>query len=170
MEQRVYISHSRQNTGVALRLYDELSKHGIRMWLDSKDMGSGSDWKHEIKRAIKAASAFVFLIGPSELHDEIQKLEWHQVAEGEYYEDPNKPMIPALIGNPELPGFLSDRHVLQIDDSPESISAAAQKIIAALSNPSLTVDEGKRRHGREARQSFFEGVLQESMDLLRRPR
>ena len=167
MEQRVYISHSRQNTGVTLRLYEELSKRGIKMWLDSKDMGSGSDWKQEIKRAIKAARAFVFLIGPAGLHDEIQRLEWHQVAEGEYYQDPNKAMIPVLIGNPELPGFLSDRHALQIDDSPVSISAAAENIIAALDNPSSTIDAEKQRHGKAARKSFFEGVLQESMDLLK---
>ena len=89
------------------------------------------------------------------------------MAEGEYYQDPNKAMIPVLIGNPELPGFLSDRRALQIDDSPVSICAAAQNIIAALDNPSSTIDEKKQRHGRAARKSFYEGVLQESMDLLK---
>ena len=124
-------------------------------------MGLGSDCNETIQRVFKVARAVVLLMGPACLHAVILRLELDQWAEGEYYQDPNKVMIPVVIGNPELPGVLSDRHALQIDDSPVSISAAAQNIIAALDNPSSTIDEEKQRHGKRARKGFFEGVLQE---------
>ena len=168
MDGTVYISHSRQNTGVALRLGEELQKHGIQTWLDTNELASGHDWKRQIQRAVKAAQAFVFVLGPSGLRDEMQRLEWHQVADGEYYKDPSKAMIPVLIGSPEVPGFLADRQSLGIDDSSQSISAAAVKIVAALNHPASTVDAEKVKHGAHARKAFFQGILQESMDLLKR--
>jgi hypothetical protein len=56
--------------------------------------------------AIQAAAGFVFLIRPPGPGDRWQTFEWQQIVDREYYLDPSKRLIPVLIGDPEMPGFL----------------------------------------------------------------
>ena len=74
----------------------------------------------------------------------------------EYYLDPSKPLIPVLIGNPELPGFLKTRQALVLEDKTEARGEAADKIVRILKDPAASVDESKLELGRQARQQALE--------------
>jgi hypothetical protein len=144
----VFISHSRANSSTALRLSDELAKRNVETWLDLRDLPPGEDWEPGVSSAIRSAAGFVFVIGPPGPNDRGQTFEWQQIVENEYYLDPSKPLIPVLIGEPEMPGFLKARHSLVLAGS---FGDVADEIVSALKNPATSVDEGKLELGREAR-------------------
>jgi hypothetical protein len=124
--------------------------------------------------AIRSASAFVFVIGPPSAvnwrategaPDHSQRFEWQQITEQEYYLDPDKPLIPIVIGSAELPGFLRARQAINVDASPIDFDALADKVVEALSRPSETIDHEKLERGREARKKALDSLKEYSLDL-----
>jgi hypothetical protein len=160
----VFISHSRTNASAAFRLCDELRKRNVETWLDVRDLEPGAEWNAAVSSAIRSAAGVVFLIGPDSA-DRGQTFEWQQVVEHEYYLDPAKPLIPVLIGQPEIPGFLRTRQALVLGDTPQSCEAAADSIVVALQNPATGVDEKKLELGREARRRALESFREYSQVL-----
>ena len=57
--QPVFISYSRKNELTAQKLAAELGTHGIKTWIDRKDLVPGALWETEIERAIKDAHAVI---------------------------------------------------------------------------------------------------------------
>jgi hypothetical protein len=161
----VFISHSRVNSSSALRLCDELRKRGVDTWLDVRDLEPGAQWDQGVISAIQGAAGFVFLIGPPGPGDRWQTFEWQQVVDHEYYLDPSKPLIPVLIGEPVLPGFLTTRQSLTLGDTPDSCQEVADKIVSALKNPEISVDEKKLELGRQARRQALESFREYSQIL-----
>ncbi len=147
----VFISHSRINSNAAFRLCDELRKRNVETWLDVRDLAPGAEWDQSVVAAIQSAAGFVFLIGPPGPGDRWQTFEWQQIVDHEYYLDPSKPLIPVLIGDPEIPGFLKTRQSLVLGDTPASCVDVADQIVSALRNPAVSVDKKKLELGREAR-------------------
>ncbi|HEY6346754.1 MAG TPA: toll/interleukin-1 receptor domain-containing protein [Bryobacteraceae bacterium] len=111
---KVYISHSTENSSAALKLSDALGKRGFENWLKARDLPLGGDWKEEVDRAVKAADAWLFLIGPDD-SDRWQRFEFQALAEMELDVDPSRAIIPVVIGNPDVPGFLKTRQYIQVD-------------------------------------------------------
>jgi hypothetical protein len=105
----VFISHSRQNSGAALKLADELTRRGFNVWLDLRELDSGAGWEQRVSDAVRQSRAFVFLIGPPTPSDKWmptdrwQQYEWKRVIEEEHYLDPSISLVPVLIGAPEIP-------------------------------------------------------------------
>jgi TIR domain len=161
----VFISHSRVNSSAALRLCDELRKRQIETWLDVRDLDPKAEWDQGVTEAIRSATAFVFLIGPPGSPDRWQTFEWQQIVDHEYYLDSSKPLIPVLIGKPEVPGFLKSRQTLELGDAPTSCEEVADKIVDALKNPANSVDEKKLELGRQAQQQALESLREYSQTL-----
>jgi len=161
----VFISHSRVNSSTALRLCDELRKRSVDTWLDVRDLEPGAEWDRSVASAIQGAAGFVFLIGPPGPGDRWQTFEWQQVVDLEYYLDPSKPLIPVLIGDPDVPGFLKTRQSLVLEDTLGSCGDVADKIVSALKNPASCVDEKKLELGRQARRQALESFREYSQVL-----
>jgi hypothetical protein len=170
----VFISHSRLNGGAALKLCEKLEARGIKTWLDLREIDAGSDWNARVTEAIRSATGFVFLIGPGNDFETSQRLEWQVIAEEEYYLDPDRPLIPILLGQAELPGFLKTRQALRINESSIDFDSLADKVAHAVKQPHETVDQENLVRGREARQRAmkdledYSRVLQEE-DAKRAP-
>jgi hypothetical protein len=147
----VYISHSRQNAAIANRLSDALAEKGLKPWLDSRDLDESGDWNHQVAAAIRKADAIVFLIGPPGPDDRFQRFEWEQAVDEEVYLDDTKALIPVIIGEPEIPGFLSIRRAIRITPSPIDFPSLADSIVEAVNNPAQTVDQQELERGRQAR-------------------
>jgi hypothetical protein len=163
----IFISHSRQNAGAALKLCDHLTALGARTWLDLRELESGSDWNPRVAEAIRTADGFVFLVGPPGPPDQWQRFEWQQVTEQEFYLDPDKPLVPIVIEGAELPGFLRTRHALYVNAEGTDFDLLARDVRAALDNPGKTVDAEKLERGREARRQSLETLREYSRDLQR---
>ncbi len=161
----MFISHSRENGGAALRLYESLSKAGLSLWLDTRELDTGADWNARVADAIHTADGFVILIGPAPTPDPWQRFEWQQITEHEFYLDPSKPLIPIVIGDAEIPGFLRARQAITVDASSIDFDDLAHKVAEALGKPGETVDYEKLERGRAARQKALEDLKEYSIDL-----
>jgi len=138
----VFMSHSRQNAGAALKLCDRLShgQAGVSVWLDTRELDAGADWNARVADAIRSADGFVILVGPAQAPDPSQRFEWQQMTELELYLDPLKPIVPIVIGAAEIPGFLRTRRAITVEASAIDFDALAGKIAQALGKPGETVD------------------------------
>jgi len=154
----VFISHSRANSREALQLCEELRQRHVNTWLDVCHLEQGADWDQSVTSAIENADGFVFLIGPQGPTDRGQFFEWQQVVNREYHVDPTKPLIPVLIGQPEMPGFLKTRRWLFLSDTPDSYNEVARNIEIALKNPALCIDQEKLERGRREQQEALESL------------
>jgi len=162
----VYISHSRRNGGAALKLCEKLEARGTATWLDLREIEADSAWNQRVADAIHQANGFVFLIGPGPVSDQSQRYEWQVITEEEYYLDREKPLIPILLGESELPGFLKTRHAIQISESAIDFDALADKVVHSLKQPHETIDEESLGRGREARERAMKNLEEYSRGLL----
>lgn len=163
----VFISHSRQNASAALKLCDSLTDLGARTWLDVLELDAGSDWTSRVAEAIRVADAFIFLVGPPGETDQGQRFEWQQVTEREFYLDPHKPLIPLLIGDVELPGFLRARQALHVPTTGVDYADLAERVLSALKNPDESINQERLARGLEERQQAFDRITEYSLDLER---
>lgn len=62
LKHKVFISYASEDTEIALRLYDDLNKAGVELWLDRKNLMPGQEWKREIDKALKESTIFLALI------------------------------------------------------------------------------------------------------------
>ena len=60
MEQKhVFISYVREDRRQVERLCDELTKRGIKVWLERKDIAAGARWRQAIREAIQEGYFFI---------------------------------------------------------------------------------------------------------------
>ena len=55
----VFISYVRENQEQVNKLCAELTKHGVKVWLDKKDIKPGSHWKDAVREAIQQGDFFI---------------------------------------------------------------------------------------------------------------
>ena len=60
----VFLSYSRRDREVALRLHAALVERGKEVWIDEEDIPPTARWRDDLREAIEAADSFVFLISP----------------------------------------------------------------------------------------------------------
>ena len=63
--QHVFISYMHENTAIVDRLREELTSHGIEVWIDRNEIKPESHWKDAIRETIREGTFFyrVFLKG-----------------------------------------------------------------------------------------------------------
>ena len=61
----VFISYSRKDQRIAEIYFRELRAAGVRIWVDEHSIPGGAQWRQEIARAIRGASAFVLFVSPA---------------------------------------------------------------------------------------------------------
>ncbi|GHO99316.1 hypothetical protein KSF_093640 [Reticulibacter mediterranei] len=64
MARHFFISYSRQDYDVALRLKADLEQRGFSLWMDLKRIPPGTAWDDEIRDAIKGSLAVLYLVSP----------------------------------------------------------------------------------------------------------
>jgi len=161
----VFISHSRQNGGAALKLSERLTRKGVKVWLDICELEAGQDWNERVAEAIRSADAFLVLVGPSQAPDRSQNFEWQQITELEYYLDATKPIVPVVMGSAEVPGFLRTRQCLTVDPSAIDFDDLAARIAGALQTPDATVDHAQLERGRASRDRALESLKEHTREL-----
>ncbi len=163
----VYISHSRENSGAALKLSDELVKRGVEPWLDMRELDGGADWREKVSAAIRDAEGCIFVMGKGYPPDAQQRFDWQQVVDLEIDLDPTKPLVPVEIepiteprgvyGN-EFPGFLSSRHIVHLHEGNLNYSEAADRVVHLLRHPAETINQEKLKSARQNRVAALESL------------
>src|SRR5262245_60784674 len=86
----IFISYSRRDGAFVRQLHDRILARGRETWVDWEGIPPSADWMRQIREAIDAAEAVVFVISPDSLASGVcaQELE-HAVAQ-------NKRLIPVV--------------------------------------------------------------------------
>jgi len=58
----LFISYSRKDEDEAKKVYDDLTRVGLRIWFDRESLLPGQDWECEIKRAIRGSDFVILLL------------------------------------------------------------------------------------------------------------
>jgi hypothetical protein len=133
-QMKVFISHSYEDRAVADTLASALGAQGLEAWT-SVPLEKGADWKALIAKAISEAQGFVFLVGPQSEESRWQQVEWQTILESDWDRVPQRPMIPVLLGDVELPAFLADKVTVRADGA---MNLPVDRILHLLRHPDET--------------------------------
>ncbi len=122
---RLFISYAHQNYAKVKKLQTLLEKAGGEVWFD-RDLHGGDNWWQRIVHKIKEADVFVFALSPQSNASAFCYVE-HQ-----YALDLNKPILPILLKEAELPiGRLQETHYVDARklNSPETALAISRSLL-----------------------------------------
>ncbi len=132
MNNRVFISYSREDTESARRLYKDLRNNGINVWIDTENLLPGQNYNLEVKRAIRNSDYVIALVSSrslskkgyvqKELRMSLNILD--EMPEGEIF------IIPVRLDQCEIPYGLEQYHFVDLFIDYES---GLKRILRALS-------------------------------------
>ena len=92
----LFVSYSRSDADAVRRLCEALVARQRDVWVDWRDIPPTAQWRDEIRAAIDAASAVVFVISPASITSAECRLELdHAVAQG-------KRLVPIVLQKPDM--------------------------------------------------------------------
>ena len=150
----VFISYSQKDKEIAQGVAHFLEVHGIRCWLDYRDIGVGELWAETIKNAIRNSTVVIAILtehynnSPS-CENEIElAVRW------------SKPIIPIKFDNSELSGVLAFR-LRVLDGMPVNQGNEWQsKLIKTLKHYLVSTDNDKCDSGLNTSDSSFPNDIQ----------
>jgi len=146
---KVFISHAYEDYAVAATLASAIQAKGLEAYT-SPSFEKGTEWKVDIAKAVSESQGFVILVGPQSEESRWQQVEWQTILESDWDRVPQRPMVPVLLGDVELPSFLSDKVALRSDGP---MNLPVDRVVHLLRHPeetSLPVNYDQAR--REQRQ------------------
>jgi hypothetical protein len=109
---KVFISYSRDLEDVARRLAGTLRAQGVTPWLDAEQLAPGQSSAEAIREGIKTSDAIAVLVGGTS--SPISRFEQSEIVK-HGWEDANARVLPVIVGDAELPGFLRDHEPARVD-------------------------------------------------------
>jgi hypothetical protein len=121
----VFLSYSRIDAVIALRIASELRSLGVQIWVDQLDIPAGVAWDSSVHEALKLSESVVILLSKSSVESP------NVLDEIAYAIDEQRQIVPVLLEPCEKPFRL--RRLQHIDLSGD-FAAAIEKIRVALSS------------------------------------
>jgi hypothetical protein len=119
LTKHVFISYVKENTEQVERLYHDLTKKGVKIWLDRSEIDPGTRWKIAIQKAIRQGDFFIASFSKEYVtrtsHDKTYMNEELQLAIDELrkYLPDRSWFIPVLLSECEVPAIsISARETL----------------------------------------------------------
>lgn len=149
--QKVFISYVNDTRPIAQELARTLNRRGIETWADWR-LKPGDRFLEKINQALDHARHVLFVIGPDSAATRLQEAEW-QAALLKAWADPEKRLIPIVVGSGDPPAFLKNWESLHIDPA-VSPQVWKERVINAIQSdvkpPTRALAE-KNRMERQAR-------------------
>jgi WD40 repeat protein len=122
----VFLSYSRRDQPIVLRIASALEEAGWRVWVDTEDIPAAAEWSEELAEGIRGTHTFVFVISPDSVSSTYCLRELGQAVEL------GKRLVPVIVRDtPEVPTELSKRQYLSLR-SDDDFDAAVELLTAAL--------------------------------------
>jgi WD40 repeat protein len=77
----IFISYSRQDEEFVRRLHDALTAQGRECWIDWRGIRPTAEWMEEVRGAIEASDAFMYVISPDSVDSEVCREEIEHAGE-----------------------------------------------------------------------------------------
>lgn len=106
----IFISYSRQNLDLAMQIVKLLEESGRRVWIDQADIIAGERWENAILEGIQECALLIVIVSNVSIRSEWVTRETMMAL------DLEKPVLPILIEDTELPDYLSNILALDIRD------------------------------------------------------
>ncbi len=122
----VFISYSRSDQQVVLRLAAALEAANWRVWVDAEDIPPTADWGEELAVGIRTAHTFVFAISPRSVRSKYCLRELDQALEL------GKRLVPVVLDDTgDVPEPLAARQYVYLRDE-DDFDASLQALTTAL--------------------------------------
>jgi hypothetical protein len=141
----VFISYSADAKKLAERLAGSLQKEGVATWSDFENASPGERLYDQLQHALDEAKFYLIVVGPRNVARDWQDQEWQGALE-RTWTDPDKRIIPVLVGRAEAPAFLRNWAPFRLQPGPDE-SVAARKLAEIIK----TGPRGKQPPGNGAR-------------------
>lgn len=143
----VFISYSHPDQKWADKLSRDLAERGVTAWIDRERLGTGSAWNSSVKEAIKDARTILVLVGRGKEPDGPQSREAQGVLDA-VWSDPDKRVIPVLMGNAAPPGFVrsavgGEIQAIRIGDPRRDWTKAIDGLVRVLKDKAALEDVGE---------------------------
>jgi hypothetical protein len=101
----VFISYSADARKWAEKLAASLRGEGVATWIDFENLSPGERVYDQVQKALDQATFYLVVVGPRNLVRDSQDREWQGALE-RTWTDPDKRIMPVLVGRAEAPAFL----------------------------------------------------------------
>ena len=107
-----FISYSSSDQGVADFVHDELTRHGVTVFMASASLQPGEEWSCQVKEELQASSWVVFLASSAACQSAYVQQELGMAMGA------NKRLVPIVWEIPpsQLPGWVNRSHALNLKD------------------------------------------------------
>ena len=129
----VFISYSTDAKKWAVKLADSLRREGVTTWSDFGNLTPGARLWDQLEEALDAAKFYLVVVGPRKGVGHWQDREWQGALE-RTWADPDKRIIPVLVGHAEPPAFLSNWASIRFDPG-RNESAWVKRIAQIIKSP-----------------------------------
>ena len=120
---RYFLSYSRSDEHLALRIAKALRSRGVAMWVDQLDIRPSEHWDRAIERAVRDCRGLVVIISPRSIASD------NVADEISYAIEHRKSVLPVMIEKCSLPLRITRMHVI---DATEAFDRAVDQCLAEL--------------------------------------
>ena len=145
----VFISYSADAKKLADRLAGSLQSEGVATWSEFENLSPGERLYDQIQQALDQAKCYLIVVGPRNLMRDWQDQEWQGALE-RTWTDPDKRIIPVLVGHAEAPAFLRSWAPFRIE--PGCDESASVKKLAEIIKKYPRVEQSQREGARLGRE------------------
>ncbi len=142
-DKQVFVSYSSPDSEVAGEVAKDLREQGLTVWLDDASFTPGERIQDTIRAELDRADAFVVVISPDSENSRWSRYELSEIVK-RTWADPSKQVIPIVIGDAELPGYLRDRRSVRV----ESPGYHLESIVRALLEEGFELEPEQAATGR----------------------
>jgi hypothetical protein len=148
----VFLSHSSVDDEWAARLKAALTAKGLTVWLDLDEIRPGDVFVQALERGLESSGAVAIIVSPESMASGWVSEEYSRALSMAKSRGSSLPLIPILLQDAELPGFLANRSWADFRDEDQFDASVEQLIRGIRRAPGEAqgsgLGSGGRRRGR----------------------
>ena len=112
----VFLSHNSIDKPWVVQLKDDLTRYGLRVWLDKDEIRPGDLFAQALEEALENCSAIALIISPEAMDSGWVKEEYYRAVSLSKGKQLPLQMIPVILREAEVPGFVKSRNWIDFRD------------------------------------------------------
>ncbi len=114
----VFLSHSSVDKPWVIKLKDDLLRYGVSVWLDKDEIRPGDLFVDALEQGLDNSMTVAFIISPEDIASGWVKEEYLRALGFALDRQNSLQLIPVIIREAKLPGFLQNRNWVDFRDEP----------------------------------------------------
>jgi len=112
----VFLSYSSVDQPWVIKLKDDLLRYGVSVWLDKDEIRPGNLFSEDLEQALDNCRAVALIVSPEAISSGWVKQEYHRALSLGISRQTSVQIIPVILREAELPGFLQSRKWVDFRD------------------------------------------------------